>query len=177
MSGHNKWSKIKHKKAITDAKKSQAFSKLVQLIQVESKKCGGDVNSPGLKMAIEKAKKVNMPSVNIERAVKKGTDINEKGFEEVCYESYGPGGSAIIIFGLTDNRNKSAAEIRHILSKNDLSLAQSGSAMWAFEKKENNQFEAKTTVDLSDSDKEKLNNLIEELEENESVQEVFVNVL
>ncbi|MCD8528014.1 MAG: YebC/PmpR family DNA-binding transcriptional regulator [Candidatus Pacebacteria bacterium] len=110
MAGHNKWSKIKHKKAVTDARKSKIFSKLVRLIQVEAKKCGGDTASANLKAAIEKAKKENMPLENIERAIKKaseGTDMFP-----VTFETYGPGGVGIIIEGLTDNNNRTNAEIK-----------------------------------------------------------------
>ena len=174
MSGHNKWSKIKHKKAVTDAQKSKIFSKLVKLIQVEAKICNGDINSPGLKSAIEKAKKANMPSANIERAIKKGASNDASAMEQVVYEAYGPGGVAIIIDGLTDNRNKTAQEIRHILTKNGLSLAETGSASWAFEK-EGNEYKPKTMTKISDEDGEKLNKIIEELEENDDVQEVYTN--
>lgn len=174
MSGHNKWSKIKHKKAITDAKKSKVFSKFVKLIQVESKKAGGDVNSPGLRAAIEKAKRENMPSDNIERAIAKGKTDTSADMEHVLYEAYGPGGSAIIIEGLTDNRNRTAAEIKHTLSKNGLELAAPGAAAWAFEKTEG-EWKPKTTVELGEEDGEKLMKLTEELENNDDVQEVHTN--
>jgi len=175
MSGHNKWSKIKHKKAAGDAAKSKVFGKYARLITLEAKKAGGNKESPGLKAIIDKARKDNMPNDNIERAIKKATDTNSTAMEEVIYESYGPGGSAIIISGLTDNRNKAAAEIKHILSKNGCELATPGSALWAFQKNDSG-FEAQTKIPLSDSDIEKLQSLIEELEDNDEVQEVFTNV-
>jgi YebC/PmpR family DNA-binding regulatory protein len=118
MSGHNKWSKIKNKKAVTDAYKARVFSKLVRAITVESKLAKGDVNSPGLRTAIEKAKAENVPNDNIERAVKKGTGNDAGEMEQITYEAYGPGGCALMIEALTDNRNKAAQEIKHILSKN-----------------------------------------------------------
>ena len=170
MSGHNKWSKIKHKKAITDAQKSSVFSKLVRLIQVESKNANGDVNSPGLKTAIEKAKKENMPKSNIEKAVKKGASDTGSSMDSVTYEAYGPGGVALMIDALTDNKNRTSAEIKHILSKNGLSLSAPGSASWAFENKE-----PKTFVEISDEDSEKLDSIIEALEEQDDVQEVYNN--
>ncbi|MBC8464904.1 MAG: YebC/PmpR family DNA-binding transcriptional regulator [Parcubacteria group bacterium] len=175
MSGHNKWSKIKHKKAATDAAKSKVFGKIVKLIAAESKKCGGDVNAPGLRAAIEKAKAVNMPSDNIDRAVKKGQSADQATMEVVHYEAYGPGGCGIIITGLTDNKNRTAQEIKHALSKNGIELAAPGSASWMFE---NNQgeFSPTTTVALSESDMGKLETLVETLEENDDVQEVFTNV-
>lgn len=175
MSGHNKWSKIKHKKALTDAKKSKVFSKFVKLIQVESKKADGNVNSPSLRAAIDKAKAENMPSDNIERAVAKGKADTGAEMEHVIFEAYGPGGSAIIIEGLTDNNNRTAPEIKHILTKRGLQLVAPHSATWAFEKVEG-EWSAKTPHEISDEDLEKLENLIEELEDHDDVQGVYTNV-
>jgi YebC/PmpR family DNA-binding regulatory protein len=175
MSGHSKWSKIKHKKALTDARKSKEFSKLAKFIAVESKKAGGDVNSPGLRFAIEKAKQSNMPSDNIERAVQKGKAGEGETVEHVLYEAYGPGGSAIIIEGLTDNKNRTAAEIKHLLNKHDAQLASQGAASWAFEKSDG-IWKPKTTMLISDEDSEKLSELISELEEHDDVQGVYTNV-
>jgi YebC/PmpR family DNA-binding regulatory protein len=174
MSGHNKWSKIKHKKGAEDAKKSKIFSKYVKLITSESKKANGDVNSPGLATAIEAAKKENMPKDTIDRAVKKGTSDEAAEMESVTYEAYGPAGVAIIIEGLTDNKNRAAAEVRHILSKNGIELAAPGSASWAFAKQGEN-WVANQTTDLSDEEAEKLNSIVEALEESEEVDAVFTN--
>ncbi len=174
MAGHNKWSKIKHKKAVTDAQKSKVFSKLAKLISNESKKCGGDMDSPGLRAVIEKARAANMPKDNIERAVKKGAGKDAGADEEVLYETYGPGGVAIIIFAITDNKNRTTPEIRHILSKRGYELAASGSAMWAF-KKENGEFVANTFVQINDQDAEKLQELLDILREHDDVQEVYTN--
>ncbi len=174
MAGHNKWSKIKHKKAATDAQKSKIFSKLVRLIQVESKRCGGDENDPGLRAVIDKAKKENMPKDNIERAIKKGAGGDSSDLEKITYESYGPGGVAMIIEVLTDSRNRAAAEIRHILSKNNLELASPGSATWAFERS-GTDWVPHTNTPLSDEDIEKLSVVVEALEEHDDVQEVFTN--
>lgn len=173
MAGHNKWSKIKHKKAVTDARKSKEFSKVIRLISAESKKANGDVNSPGLRVAIEKAKSINMPSSNIDRAVQKGTksDIVEN---EVVYETYGPGGVAIVITALTDNKNRTGPEIKHILTKSGLQLANPGSASWMFKKNESG-YVPETKVQLSDSDKEKTDSIMEAISEHDDVQEVFVN--
>lgn len=173
MSGHNKWSKIKHKKAATDAKKSKIFGKLVRLIQVEAKLANGDVNSPGLKMAIEKAKKENMPSDNIERAIKKASESGAD-MQPVTFEAYGPGGVGIIIEGLTDNNNRTNAEIKHTLSKNGTSLAAQGAVSWNFTRT-NGEWTPNSTVELSDDDLEKLGNLVDALEDNDDVQEVFTN--
>ncbi|HJN62862.1 MAG TPA: YebC/PmpR family DNA-binding transcriptional regulator [Candidatus Paceibacterota bacterium] len=174
MSGHNKWSKIKHKKAAGDARKSKVFSKLVQLIQVESKKAGGDINSTGLKLAIEKAKKENMPKENIERAVKKGTSGGSVNLENVTYESYGPGGVAVIIETLTDNKNRTGAEVKNILTKNNLVLSTPGSALWAYERRDG-RWDPKIFVDVNEEDKEKIKKLTEALEDQDDVQDIYTN--
>lgn len=175
MSGHNKWSKIKHKKAITDAQKSKIFSKYAKFISVESKNVKGNITSPTLKAIIEKAKKNNMPAVNIERAVKKGVGDDGVSIEPVTYEVYGPGGCALIIEGLTDNKNRTAAEIKHLLSKHGLQLAEPGAAIWAFEKN-GVDWEAKTIIRISEKDGEKLKTIIEAIENNDDVQYVYTNV-
>lgn len=174
MSGHNKFSKIKHLKAKNDAQKSKAFGKYVRLITVESKKAKGNLSSPGLATAIEKARKENMPNDTIERAIKKGATDNSAAMELHTYEAYGPGGVAILIEALTDNKNKAAQEIKHILSLNDTELASQGSASWAFQKTHEG-WQATTTTPLEDVDIEKLTKLVEALEENDEVQEVFTN--
>lgn len=183
MSGHNKWSQIKHKKGITDAKKSKIFSKLVRYISTEAKLANGDLNSPGLRAAIEKAKKVNMPSENIERAIKKASEPSSQ-MESITYEAYGPGGVGIIIETLTDNRNRTAQEIKHILTKNNFALGGIGSVAWSFTKPARNashsdvggeKWEPINTISISDTDLELLDKLVEELEENDDVQEVYTN--
>ena len=176
MSGHNKWSKIKNKKAVTDAQKSKIFGKLVRFVAVESKKAKGDVNAPGLRAAIEKAKAENVPSDNIERAIKKGAGGEGGETEQITYEAYGPGGCALIIEALTENRNKAAQEVKHILTKNGYELAVPGSATWAFKKQmAGNEWTPQNTMQISEEDGVKLSALIEELEENDEVQEVFTN--
>jgi YebC/PmpR family DNA-binding regulatory protein len=174
MSGHNKWSKIKNKKAVTDAKKSKIFSKIVRLITDEARKSKGDINAPGLRLAVEKAKEVNMPSENIDRAIKKATTDGSAQMETVLYEAYGPGGCALIIEGLTDNRNKAAQEVKHILSKNGFSLAGSGSVTWAFDRKDG-EWIPQTTLELSPRETEALEKLIDELEDNDEIQEIYTN--
>lgn len=174
MSGHNKFSKIKHQKAKNDAQKSKVFGKLVRFITVEAKKAKGNMKSPGLALAIEKAKKENMPNDTIDRAIKKGSTDNSATMENIVYESYGPGGVAVIIEALTDNRNKAAQEIKAILAKHGAELASPGSASWAF-KKTHEGWMANSTMPLEDADIEKLQSLVEELEENDEVQDVFTN--
>jgi len=174
MSGHNKWSKIKHKKGAEDAKRSKIFSRLSKQITNESKLVNGDVSSPSLATAIESAKKENMPKDTIERAVKKGTDAGTAAMDPVTYETYGPGGTAIIIEALTDNKNRTAAEIRHTLSKLGLELAAPGAAAWAFTK-QGGAWVANQTVDLTEKDGEKLGNILDIFDENEDVQGVYTN--
>ena len=174
MSGHNKWSKIKHKKAVSDAQKSKTFSKLAKLIATESKKVNGDVSSSSLRTAIDKAKQANMPVDNINRAVQKGKSDTIADLEEVLYEAYGPGGVALIIVGLTDNKNRTAAEIKHILSKSDISLAEPGAALWAFEK-QGREYIPKSTVSISAEDGVKLLSTVEALEESDDIQDVYTN--
>jgi len=172
MSGHNKWSKIKHKKAATDAQKSKIFSKHSQLIAMESRKAKGDVNSPSLLAAIERAKKDSMPKDNIDRAVAKGKDVNATALEEVIFEGYGPGGVALIITAVTDNNNRTAPEIRHIFTKAGYELGTPGSAAWAFTKTIDGYI-PNNPLEVSDEDGEKLATLIENLEDNDDVQEIF----
>ena len=174
MAGHNKYSKIKHQKAKNDGQKSKIFGKLVRFISVEAKKSKGDVKSPGLALAIEKAKKENMPNDTIDRAIKKATTDNSAAMESIMYESYGPGGVAILIEVLTDNRNKAAAEVKHILSLHGSELAAVGSAAWAFTKTHEG-WQPNMTMPLEDADIEKLQALVEALEENDEVQEVYTN--
>jgi len=174
MAGHNKYSKIKHIKAKNDAQKSKVFGKLVRLITVEAKKAGGNLHSPGLATAIEKAKAENMPNDTIDRAIKKAITDNSAAMESIIYETYGPGGIAILIEVLTDNRNKAAQEVKHLLSKHGYALAAPGSASWAFTKT-NDGWVPTSTMPLEDADIEKLTALVEELENNEDVQDVFTN--
>lgn len=174
MAGHNKWSKIKRQKGASDAQKSKVFSKLVRYITVEAKKSGGNVSSPGLAAAIKKAKEENMPNDTIDRAIKKATTDNSAAMENITYEAYGPGGCAIIIEALTDNRNKAAQEVKHILSKNGFELAAPGSATWAFVR-ENGEWVPQTTVQIGEEDGTKLSEIVDALEENDEVQDVYTN--
>lgn len=172
MSGHNKWSKIKRQKGKTDAEKSKVFGKIAKLISTAAKQAKGDKNSPVLRAAIDKAREYNMPLENIERAIKKSVEQGE--MESITYESYGPGGSALIIEALTTNRNKAAQEVKHILSEFGFELAAPGSAAWAFVR-ENHEWKATVPVELSEPDGKILGDLIDKLEENDEVQEVYTN--
>lgn len=176
MAGHNKWKQIKNKKAVKDSKKSREFSKFARAIALESKKTGGIITSPSLRAVIERARANNMPQTNIERAIKKGLNKEEATLEEVVYEAYGPGGSALIIYGLTDNKNRSSQEIKHMLSEYGGISAGPGAASWAFKRQENT-WTPQTTVGLTESDKEKLSLLMQKLDEYEDVQGVYTNAL
>lgn len=177
MAGHNKWTQIKRQKGKTDAQKSKAFTKFARLLTVEAKKCGGDKNSSGLKVVIDRARAANMPNESIDRAIKKATDTSA-AMEAGVYEAYGPGGSALVIDVLTDNKNKAAQEIKHILSRNGFALAGIGAATWAFDPPANGQqgWNAKTTISLGDEDLAKLDALVTDLEDNDDVQGVYTNV-
>lgn len=137
MSGHSKWSKVKHIKAREDAKRGKVFSKLIREIMVAARDGGGDPSfNPRLRTIINTAKAANMPNDNIERAIKKGTgELGGATFEETTYEGYGPGGVAIMVDVLTDNKNRTVAEIRHIMSRHNGNLGESGCVAWNFEKK------------------------------------------
>lgn len=138
MSGHSKWATIKHKKAATDAKRGKIFSKLAREIMVAARQGGGDpATNITLRSLVQKAKSVNMPSENVERAIKKGTGELDAGqqFEEVVYEAFGPGGVGIIVQVLTDNRNRSAAEVRHLFSRHNIGLSAQGSVARGFRRR------------------------------------------
>ena len=137
MSGHSKWSSIKHKKAATDAKRGKIFTKLIKEITVAARMGGGDAETnPRLRAAILAAKSENMPKDNIARAVKKGTgDLEGVNYEEIIYEGYGPGGAAVLIESLTDNKNRTVADIRYIFSKAGGNMGENGCVAWMFDKK------------------------------------------
>lgn len=169
-SSHKKQGKI----AENNAKKSKVFTKLVRLIQVEAKLANGDVNSAGLKAAIEKARKENMPKDNIERAIKKASEAGDS--IAVSYEAYAPAGVGLIITGLTDNTNRSSAEIKSILSKNGGSLGSQGSVSWNFTKNQDQSYTANSIMEISDEEKEDVLKLIELLEDHDDVQDIYTNI-
>src|ERR1044072_1400148 len=137
MSGHSKWHSIKHKKGALDAKRGKLFTKFIKEITVAARSGGGDPDANArLRKAINDAKAGNMPNDTIDRAIRRGTGEEEGvNYEEITYEGYGPGGVALLIQSMTDNRNRTVAEIRHIFSKNGGNLGESGSVGWMFEKK------------------------------------------
>jgi YebC/PmpR family DNA-binding regulatory protein len=156
MSGHSKWSSIKHKKAATDSKRGRIFTRLIKEMTVAARNGGGDVDSnPRLRLAVSTAKANNMPAENIKRAIMRGTgELPGITYEEINYEGYGPGGVAIIMYTLTDNKNRTVAELRHLLSKNGGNLGETGSVGWMFERK------GYFVVEKSTADEEKLMELV-----------------
>ncbi|MBI5026149.1 MAG: YebC/PmpR family DNA-binding transcriptional regulator [Nitrospirae bacterium] len=137
MSGHSKWAQTKHKKAVIDARKGKLFSKLAKEIAVAARIGGGNPDmNPRLRLAIEKAREANMPADNIKRAIMKGTGaLPGAAYEEAIYEGYGPGGAALMLEVLTDNKNRTVSEIRHIMSKHGGNMGEAGCVAWMFEKK------------------------------------------
>jgi YebC/PmpR family DNA-binding regulatory protein len=137
MSGHSKWASIKHKKAAVDAKRGKMFTKMIKEIMVAARMGGGDPDGNArLRLAVDKAKSVNMPKDNIERAIKKGTgELGGTAYEEFFYEGYGPGGVAVLVEVMTDNRNRAVGEIRHLFTKHNGKPGEAGCVAWMFEKK------------------------------------------
>ena len=137
MSGHSKWHSIKHKKAREDAKRGKVFTKLIRELTVSARLGGGDPSmNPRLRTAIDRAKSENMPADNIDRAIKKGTgELEGVSYEESSYEGYGPGGTAVLVEVMTDNKNRCTAEVRHVFSKHNGNLGENGCVAWIFEKK------------------------------------------
>jgi YebC/PmpR family DNA-binding regulatory protein len=152
MSGHSKWSTIKHKKAAKDAKRGKLFTKLIKEITVAAKLGGGDINAnPRLRTAVTVAKQNSMPNDNIDRAIKKGTgELEGVTYDEVTYEGYGLGGAAVLVMAMTDNRNRTVSEIRRVFTKYGGAMGESGCVGWMFQKK------GAITVDKSAADEERL---------------------
>lgn len=172
MAGHNKWSKIKHKKAATDAVRGKVFSKHSALITMEVKKSGGVTDAANVIAAIDRAKRDSMPKDNIERAISKGQGAGADALQEVMFEGYGPGGVPLLIAAVTDNNNRTAPEVKHIFSKAGLELGVPGSAGWAFTKTDEGYI-PNTPIELDDEIGEKLADFIEKIEDQDDVTDVW----
>lgn len=172
MSGHNKWSQIKTQKGITDKKRGQLFSKILKAISIAAKTEANPQFNPRLRSAMETAKEFNVPLDNIERAVSKASET--KNLEDVVVEAYGPEGVALIIEAITDNTNRTIAEIKHLLTENNAKIAHPGSVLWSFEKTADG-WKAKFPQAISESAKEQVSKLIEALEEHDDVQNITTN--
>lgn len=175
MSGHSKWSQIKRQKAVTDSARSRVFSRYALLIAMESKKASGILTAPGLSAAIARAKAENMPKENIERAIAKGASKDSGNLEQVLYEAYGPAGVAIMVEALTDNKNRTTPEIKHLFTKQGLEVAAPGAASWAFTKVGPAFIPNEPLTDVEGADEEKLTSLLEVLDEHPDVQQIFTN--
>ncbi len=175
MSGHSKWSQIKRQKGVTDAARSRVFSRYARLITVESKKANGILSAPGLATAVARAKAENMPKDNIERAIAKGTSKDGGNLEPVLYEAYGPAGVAIMVEALTDNKNRTTPEIKHLFSKQGIEVAAPGSASWAFTKVGGALVPNEPLTEIAGADEEKLMAILDALDEHEDVQQIFTN--
>ena len=175
MSGHSKWSQIKRQKSVTDAAKSRVFARYARLITLESKKANGILSAPGLSVAIARAKTANMPKDNIERAIAKGVSKDSGNLEQVLYEAYGPGGIAILVDALTDNKNRTTQEVKHLFSKQGVELANPGAASWAFTKTGNAYIPHEPLIELSSDDEDRLGTILEALDEHADVQATFTN--
>lgn len=175
MSLHSKWANIKRKKALLDSKRADNFNKILRILVVAAKKGGGDINSnPALRLAVERAKEARMPKENIEKAIKRGTgELEGQNYEEVVYEGFGPDGGAFLIECLTDNKNRTVAELRTIFSKNGGSLGIVGSTSYIFGSDYSNPiFKVKIT---SKENEEQLEKLLSALDDNDDVNEVYTN--
>ncbi len=178
MSGHNKWTQIKHQKGAADQKRAKVFSKLLNTISIAARPDPNPQFNPRLRSAIQKAHEANVPNENIERAIKK---VSEPGhvLDELVLEAYGPSGSALIIEAITDSRNRTVAEIKKIISDCEGRWAEQGSVTWAFEKnhtEEGTVWRAKFPQTLGKAESEKLKTFIEKLESHDDVQRVSTNI-
>ncbi len=175
MSGHSHWAGIKHKKGITDQKRGKIFSKLLALIAAAAKDEPNPDFNPRLRTAVTKAKDAGVPADNIARAITRAADQTE-GLEELVFEAYGPGGAAILIEAISNNRNRTVQEIKTILRDHAGKWAETGSVQWAFEKKDG-EWQARFPQELTDdAERDGLVSLLEALEDNDDAQNVYTNI-
>lgn len=172
MSGHSKWSQIKHKKGAADQKKGILFGKLAKAISVVARSNPDPRTNLRLRSAIEQARSFDMPNDNIERLLKKASDKSQAELYEIVLEAFGPGGVGIIITAVTDNKNRAIGNIRTLLSKNGVQLSGQGSVLWMF-RKEGQKYIATTLIPVDKSVRNQLTILFETLSEHEDVQEIF----
>lgn len=176
MSGHSKWSTIKHKKALTDAKRSKVFSKVASVITIAARTGSNPAKNPTLRTAIEKAREVNMPKENIDRAIKRGTgEIAGANLEEVTYGAFGSGGVAILITAITDNKNRTLSEIKQILSEHNAKFTESSSIQWMF-RRSGADWVPNSPIEIEDENiKKQLEALYEALDEQNDTNEIYSN--
>ncbi|PIR88394.1 MAG: hypothetical protein COU09_02570 [Candidatus Harrisonbacteria bacterium CG10_big_fil_rev_8_21_14_0_10_44_23] len=174
MSGHNKWSKIKHKKAATDAKKSILFSKHIAAISVAAKENPKPEANTTLRAVIDRAKADNVPNINIENALKKAGE--QKDLKDLIIEAYGPESAAILITAITDNSNRTIAEIKKLLSNLRAKFADPGSVLWAFDQNEDKTWRAKFPQPISKEGTKQIQKMISALEEHPDIQNIYTNI-
>lgn len=177
MSGHSQWKNIKYRKELVDKKRGKLFSKISRLISIAAKEKGADPETnPKLRLAIEKAKEVNMSKETIGKAIKKGSgQLDGSSMEEFIYEAYGPAGVALIITGITDNKNRTLAEIKHVLGQFEAKLAEVGSVKYLFSQ-QGDEWQAKYPLEVDEKSRAQLEKLFDALDENEDVQEIYSNL-
>lgn len=173
MSGHSKWSQIKHQKGITDQKKGQLFSKLAKKISITARGGADPASNYKLQSVIEEARTINMPKENIERAIKRASEKDAAAIDEVIIQAIGPGGIAIVIRGLTDNKNRTINEVKHILSENEFKMVPENSLNWMFD----SNWTPNAPLEITDiSVRQKIDKLFEELDNNDDVENVYTNL-
>lgn len=175
MAGHSHAANVKHKKAANDKKRGKIFSKLIKTISIAARDEANPQFNPRLRTAIDTAVENQVPKENIERAIKKASEPGEE-LEELTMEAYGPEGSALIVTAITDNRNRTVSEVKLILKKQDAKWADPGSVLWAFEPDGEGGWQAKFPQAISDAGKQKLEELIEALDDHDDVDDIYVNV-
>ena len=175
MAGHSKWKQIKHKKAAADAKRGALFGKMARAITNAVKAAGGDEYSPGAQAILERARSVDMPKDNIERAIEKGKGVGVGSLETLLFELYAPGGVACLIVATTDSRNRTVQELKHLLSEYDCSIGVAGSAVWAFEKQIDGTYTPLAPQNVTGESAEALESLLEDLYERDDVDSVYVS--
>lgn len=174
MSGHSKWSQIKHKKGLADQKRGQLFSKLSKAISLAARKGPDQNKNLELKNAVEKARAFDLPKDNIERSIKRVADKSADQLEEILIEAIGPAGVNLIITAITDNKNRTIAEIKKILNDHEAKMTPPGAVLWAFEKS-GQGFTPKYPVEISEEDKNELEKLLEFIDNQDDVQNIFTN--
>ena len=172
MSGHSKWSQIKHKKGVSDQKKGQIFSKLAKKISIATREGTDPAGNYKLQSAIEEARSFNMPRENIERAVKRASDKDAAALDEVIIQAMGPGGVAIIVEGITDNKNRTINDVRHILAENNFKMVPENSLNWMF----GPGWVPHTPLGLDQAAQEKLDKLFEDLDNHDDIENMHTNI-